>query len=232
MSKCFEAVVQTILILAVGILVVGTLILSGRSSEAGGWKSDSFDDRDPVEEFDLLNRDALARLGLRFEFAAGSLSDTEPPTLVSFDFNPKVVDTSESGQTITFTARITDTLSGMDYSSVRFRSASGRQQVNVSFWESNRISGDERDGTYVYYATLPQYSEAGVWTLDTFELRDGVGNFRNLDRYAVAQLGFPVEFAVESVEPAFCPDFDEDGKVTVRDIMEVAAAWGSCPAGP
>jgi len=59
-----------------------------------------------------------------------------------------------------------------------------------------------------------------------------VNNTRFFDRYALAQQGFPIEFTVESVQPAFCPDFDGDRKVTVKDIMEVAAAWGPCPAGP
>jgi hypothetical protein len=51
--------------------------------------------------------------------------DTTRPQLLSFSFNPTTVDVSSSPQTVTFTMRITDDLSGFSYGSFLLSSPSG-----------------------------------------------------------------------------------------------------------
>jgi len=112
--------------------------------------------------------------------------DTEPPDVLSFDFDPKTVDTSTSSQEITATARLTDDLSGVtdgdigskgvSPSQARFQSPSGNQISDVLFVPpSDLISGDGFDGTYQSKMTLPKYSEQGTWKLQSFLLVDDVG---------------------------------------------------------
>ena len=62
---------------------------------------------------------------------ASALSDTTPPTLVGFSFTPATVDTSNGTASITFTAHITDDLSGVnnvDVSAVSPSQTVGRGQ--------------------------------------------------------------------------------------------------------
>jgi hypothetical protein len=56
-------------------------------------------------------------------------SDTIPPQLVSFSFDPVSVNTSSSSQDVTFTFRITDNLSGFRNSHIHIDSQSGQQFV-------------------------------------------------------------------------------------------------------
>ncbi|MFQ5859110.1 MAG: hypothetical protein ACE5LU_26220, partial [Anaerolineae bacterium] len=134
--------------------------------------------------------------------------DTEPPNIVSFDFEPKVVSTAAGDQTITFTVRITDDRSGVGdpgsdgttYGNfAQFRSSSGRQQAHVAFTRRDRVAGNGRDGTYVSTMTLARHSEVGVWKLSYLEIQDNVGNGRTISLDEMARLGFPTAFQVESV---------------------------------
>ena len=123
--------------------------------------------------------------------------DTDPPHLASFDFQPKAVNTSSSSQTITFTARITDDLSGLAYAQIQFNSPSDSQHLWVGFNEYNRVSGSSVDGVYVALPTLPQYSEAGTWQLaPTFPIQDNVGNLKWMRRADFILAGLPTEILV------------------------------------
>ena len=46
--------------------------------------------------------------------------DTEAPNVLSFNFDPKTIDTSTSSQDITFTMHLTDDQSGVDHAMLRF----------------------------------------------------------------------------------------------------------------
>ena len=104
------------------------------------------------------------------------------PTSSALEIVPTVVDTAGGAQSITFRAHLADGPAGLaraGYSSspsqARFRSPSGAQFVDAVFFE-NRISGDDTDGVWEYTATLPQYAESGIWTLEYVLLVDQLGN--------------------------------------------------------
>ncbi|WP_449384945.1 DUF7035 domain-containing protein, partial [Candidatus Methanocrinis alkalitolerans] len=135
--------------------------------------------------------------------------------MLSFDFDPKAVDTSTSSQEITVTADFSDDLSGFDQGDIRFYSPSESQSIGAWFSSHNRISGDEIEGTYQYKIDLPQYSEQGTWKLSHMWLRDKVGNSKYLSGNEMAALGFPTEFEVESIgdtTPPTVASFDFDPK--------------------
>jgi hypothetical protein len=146
----------------------------------------------------LLNVCAISTVALQ----EGLASDTSPPELVSFDFTPKTVNVSSSSQTITVTARITDDLSGLRSLELYFYSPSGNQSVYVGFGDSRRISGTANDGVYQSTMTIPAFSEAGSWEVQSIYLSDRVGNSTNYWRDEVlafmAARDFPSQFAVNS----------------------------------
>ena len=156
--------------------------------------------------------------------------DTEPPNVLSFDFDPKAFDTSASSQEITVTARLTDDLSGFSQGYFRFQSPSKIQDIGAWFSSYERTSGNELDGTYERKITLPQYSEAGTWRLSSVELRDKVGNWKYISGVEVEALGIPTEFEVESVgdtKPPAIASFDfnpkaVDTSTSSREIIVTA----------
>src|SRR5687768_4831588 len=90
--------------------------------------------------------------------AVGQISDTTPPTLVSFSFAPSAVNVTSGPQAVNITARITDNLAGFSSGFVSFSSQSG-QSVITSL---SRVSGTATDGVYRGSVTIRQFSEAGI----------------------------------------------------------------------
>ena len=196
-----------------------------RYSEQGTWKLQHFLLVDDVGNSRRLSQNDMDNLGFPTEFEVVSVGDTKPPDVLSFDFDPKAIDTSAASQVVTFTTRLADDLSGVtdgdiggmgvSPSQARFQSPSGNQISDVGFVPRNLISGDEFDGIYRSTMTLPRYSEQGTWKLQHFLLVDDVGNSRRLSQNDMDNLGFPTEFEVVSVGDTKPPDvlsFDFDPK--------------------
>src|SRR5262249_55121496 len=105
-----------------------------------------------------------------------STSDTTPPVLAGFDFTPKQVDTTSSNATITFTAHVTDNLSGATDGWVVTAMIPTAQQTASA--RMDRTSGTALDGIYEGVLTLPAHSETGTWTIIYLWLGDSTGNGR------------------------------------------------------
>ena len=175
-------------------------------SEQGKWTLEHFSIQDSVGNSRELSRGEMASLGFPTDFRVESQGDTSPPNLVSFDFDPKTINTATSSQQISFTAHITDDLSGLSCREISdnvfmcggghasFRSPSGQQNAGVRFSSQDLVSGNDLDGVYSSKLTLPKYSEQGTWTLEHFSIQDSVGNSRELSSDEMAALGFPTEF--------------------------------------
>lgn len=129
-----------------------------------------------------------------------AVSDTTPPSIVSFDFEPKVVDVTQSDQDITFTMQLKDDLSGV-YGAwdAYFESPSGNQTTGVIFFDSNLVSGDKLNGTYVANTTILQYSERGKWHEFFLAGGDKAGNRIQINNEKeIEKLGFPTVIEVKS----------------------------------
>ena len=113
-------------------------------SEQGTWTLEFFSIQDRVGNRIELSRGEMATLGFPTDFRVESQGDTSSPNLISFDFNPKTINTAASSQQISFTAHITDYLSGLGCREINdnsficgggqayFRSPSGQQNVHWS----------------------------------------------------------------------------------------------------
>ncbi|MBD2144907.1 hypothetical protein [Sphaerospermopsis sp. FACHB-1194] len=169
-------------------------------SEAGIWTLDYFSLRDAVGNRKSLYLADLQLLGFPTQFTVVGSPDTTAPSLGSFSLSTTSVNTSISAQSITVTAQITDDMSGLvssnSYAIARFQSPSGQQSVSVLLDSSDRTSGTAQNGIDSDRLTVPQFSEAGIWTLDYFSLRDAVGNRKSLYLADLQLLGFPTQFTV------------------------------------
>jgi hypothetical protein len=145
-------------------------------------------------------------LGFPSQFVIQGTGDVTPPELREWSLSPTVIDTSRSNQTIMITARLIDDLSGIAMPisglmpggqiQVTWLSPSKNQSATVWCGSMNRISGNDLDGVYVGAMTLPRLSEPGVWTLDVAELRDTLGNVRQMDLAQFLALDFPMQFLI------------------------------------
>ena len=144
-----------------------------------------------------------------------SASDTTPPSVISFNFHPKLVDVSRGSQNITFTVRLTDDSSGISDgeidgnpiipSQARFYSESGDNYLTVEFRSpsndpkfnnSNLVYGNKLNGIYVSNMVVPKHAEVGNWTLDYFSVVDQAGNKRTYEQDEMFMIGFPIQFYV------------------------------------
>ena len=124
--------------------------------------------------------------------------------MTAFAISPTTIDTSTAAQTITVTATITDDVTGNGNSYAMFRSPSGQ---NVYAWldPTHRVSGTPQNGTYTATVIVPEASEQGTWTLQSFWLTDRVGNNQNLNTTQIANLGYPTTFGQTGVGDLSAP---------------------------
>ena len=95
--------------------------------------------------------------------AALAQSDTEPPVLVGFDFNPKSIDVTQGGQWVYAEISASDAGgSGICCMWLRFNSPSGSHYSTCT--TSTPDSGDQYNGTWICDAYIPDTVEGGVWS--------------------------------------------------------------------
>ena len=111
--------------------------------------------------------------------------------MLSFDINPKLIDTSNSPQVITLTASLTDDLSGISWveSCLTYPSAWLTCCSGMSY-------SHESDGVWFYRQTItiPENSEEGTWEVTSLSASDGVGNLLILSKKEMEKLRLPTEF--------------------------------------
>ena len=65
---------------------------------------------------------------------------------------------------------------------LNFRSANGRQRLDVNIQPNHLVQGDKFSGTYKVPIFLNDATESGTWALEGVYLRDDSGNYQNIDR--------------------------------------------------
>ena len=178
-----------------------------RYSEQGAWRlgtggmSSGFSLSDAAGNYRSVYPGDLTAAGFPIGFTQTGPGDSAAPTLVSFAINPATVDTSESAQTVTVTARIKDDVSGFTSTGFSISPPSGNSSKSLYVYldASRRTSGTAQDGTYTVPLTLPRYSEQGTWRLGgtgySFSLSDAAGNSRTFTLGDLTTAGFSTSFS-------------------------------------
>jgi hypothetical protein len=128
---------------------------------------------------------------------ARAQDDTSLPVPQSLTLAPSTVNVAGSPQTVDYTIRVTDDLSGMTQVTLFFYSPSGAQWYDSYVAAPSRVSGDARDGTYASTFVFPQYAEAGTYHLSAY-VWDAAGNQGWYSEEALAGLGLPTTLEVIS----------------------------------
>ncbi|HKH64521.1 MAG TPA: Ig-like domain repeat protein [Solirubrobacterales bacterium] len=142
--------------------------------------------------------------------AAEPIEDTTPPQILGLSIEPGEVDVTNSSQTVTITARVTDDLSGLVNGDAGFASPANSQSAIGGL---ERISGTDMDGVYRTQVTVPRFAESGTW-LAFLHFRDRAGNWVEITPKKLEEAGLPSALqvnaatvpVVSSVTPASGPE--------------------------
>lgn len=111
------------------------------------------------------------------------------PVLQSLSFTPTTVDVTNADQTVTFSARVTDSGTGLNYGFIAWTKGNNNgtvPQTQSGPAASNRTSGTPNDGIYSGTLIIPQGSAPGTYYTIVY-LFDNSGNSSNYG-YQGAQL--------------------------------------------
>jgi hypothetical protein len=180
-------------------------------SEAGTWVVDAVLLRDAIGNQSTLNTVAL-QASYSTNLVIASNQDVAPPQLQSFGFVPTTVDVSTGSLPVAVTLGVSDDLAGVDglpaALQVTFKGPSGQQQQILSGFDPStgfsQTSGDPQLGTWQGTVTVPQFSEAGTWVVESVLLRDAIGNEASLDT-ATLNATFSTALSVVSVPSDVSP---------------------------
>jgi hypothetical protein len=140
-------------------------------------------------------------------------TDILTPTIQSLEFTPGAIDVATASAQVTFTARVTDNLSGVGAIALYLYSPGFIQSRSVGL---GQISGDNRDGIYRGTITFPQYSAAGIWSIHQVYLSDTLSNYRYLYTQDLLNAGFPAYLRVSSGLNVDNAEGDWGGSVSLR----------------
>jgi len=146
---------------------------------------------------EMLEADILAA-DFPMTFQVTGLSDGGGPQITGFSFQPSQVNPAQGGGRTILTAQITDDLSGFVSGTATISSPSGGKTISVYLGSAQRVSGNALSGVYAYEIQIPEFSEAGVWTLQDLSLTDRLGYSTSYDATTLTAAGMESGFTVIS----------------------------------
>jgi hypothetical protein len=185
--------------------------------EAGVWTVNTVQATDRVGRARSVSSFELQSSGYPTELSVTSPQpDLTGPQVDGFDFSPKSVDVTVSGQDVTCTMDWSDPLAGVSFVQCSFAAPSIDQGQGCTAFTP--VSGTPNDGTYECTFTMPRYAADGTWKASVFGI-DGVGNSNGLDADGLAGQGFPTDLQVTS-DPDLTPPTLDDFEIqpTTLDV--------------
>jgi hypothetical protein len=179
-------------------------------AEAGIWTVTLVRTFDRAGNSMALDTAALDTRGFPTQLSVSSVADTEAPQVLSVAAAPAEIDVSRAPANVTVTLHVTDNLSGSELVPcpsnsfvrgifpIRWRSPSGAQNRFTTHPTYALVSGTRLDGNWQASFSMPQFSEAGVWTIESVELWDCAGNVRFLNGPQLNALGLQTSVRVLS----------------------------------
>jgi hypothetical protein len=136
----------------------------------------------------VLDRDGVARAGIRSILHIGPTADTIAPVLTALRFNPDSIDTRQGPATARVELSASDNLSGVKSVEVVLMSPSGTVSHSGS-----AIFPPAKEVTGTIDLTFPQSSEPGAWRVTSVVIVDAAGNTLSLDQSALASTVGPLQ---------------------------------------
>lgn len=119
--------------------------------------------------------------------------DITPPTLISFDFNPKIIDVSKGVQAVEVTAVATDDLAGTSPVSFEFRNLDGVGVVGARLSVFSTTGNQSTLKGTVIFDPISRFVTPGTYLVDVMNVADRLNNVAFFRTQDIINLGFPVE---------------------------------------
>lgn len=194
-------------------------------SELGVWTLQQVFIQDKTGNSEFLQKQELTNLGFNPTFTVTGTTDTEAPVLEDITIpTGTVVDTSAGSAEVELIVNVSDNLSGIDSMLVTFASPSESQDIDVFINSNDLISGTNLDGTYQGIVEIPQFSELGVWTLESVFIDDKTGNIEFLQQQELTNFGFNPTFTVTGTTDTQAPVLEN---ITIEENTVVDTSGGS-----
>ena len=174
--------------------------------EPGTWTVEFVYVVDTVGNSHSYETSELQSLGFSTTLNVTSQQDVTPPVLTEFSFSPTHVDTTSNAATVTFSAQVTDDLSGVSQVYAVFGSPSGAHSTEGYL---GLQSGNTLNGTYQGGASFPAFGEPGTWTVEFVYVVDTVGNSHSYETSELQSLGFSTTLNVTSQQDVTPPVLTE-----------------------
>lgn len=126
--------------------------------------------------------------------------DSQPPQVLDLAVDSQTIDASGGGASVTFTARITDDVSGYNWGYIQAAGPNGNTEMR--HW--TRQSGDANDGIYTATLSFSEYAPEGDWSL-AIALQDAADNGNTLTGSDLSANGWPDHITVSYSGVAPCP---------------------------
>lgn len=168
--------------------------------------------------------------GLASGFDQVGPGDDAGPKVAGFSVDRTTIDTSTASQTVNFTVRLTDDISGVgsdQYPQAGRIILDNRAAESYREADLERVSGDEFDGVYRGTVTFPRYTPQGVWKLRIATI-DRAGNFGGSDSDGLASRGLASQITQtapgDSEPPVLKSVTTPDEPISVMDFSEPVVA--------
>lgn len=149
---------------------------------------------------------------------SGDSAPSSSPQIYGFNLSPEELILGGTPLTVALQAHVADDDGDIDSIEAVFSSPSKSQFKRALMNQTDLISGDAKNGSYVTNMDFSQSCEVGVWTLDYLIACDRAGNCRRIDAALAETLGYPTKLQISKISD---PDsiLESDGSFAGNDIF-------------
>ena len=149
---------------------------------------------------------------------SGDSAPSSSPQIYGFNLSPEELVLGGTSLTVALQAHVADNDGDIDSIEAVFSSPSKSQFKRALMNQTDLISGDAKNGSYVTNMDFSQSCEVGVWTLDYLIACDRAGNCRRIDAALAETLGYPTKLQISKISD---PDsiLESDGSFAGNDIF-------------
>ena len=149
---------------------------------------------------------------------SGDSVPSSSPQIYGFNLSPEELVLGGTSLTVALQAHVADNDGDIDSIEAVFSSPSKSQFKRALMNQTDLISGDAKNGSYVTNMDFSQSCEVGVWTLDYLIACDRAGNCRRIDAALAETLGYPTKLQISKISD---PDsiLESDGSFAGNDIF-------------